>query len=290
VSLTGGGQRMQFILDEIKNINIKFDSVLEIGCGKGELLYYFKQNGSSNIIGIEPSIEKSYTIDGIQFYKEFASADLKLNLEFDFIYSIMAFEHIKDINSVIKFISNHLKDDGYLFFEIPNGERIMDIGDSSVFTHEHIHIFTHQSLKKLCKINSLDIIKIVEVRDSFFVLTKKSTYNVNYLDLTYNEKIKSTISVINSIHKNKKIAFHGVNNSLNNIISWCHKRTDIVFFDNDEKKIDEDFFSLKVKQPTEHNLMNIDEIYVTAHWYFEDIYKQYRDLGFKNRIVDLTNV
>ena len=97
-------------------------SILDLGCGYGEMSKYYKDKGASYVMGIDISkhmIEIANTKnkeDGIDF-KVMAMEQLDtLDKKFDIVISSLAFHYVEDFKKLVKDIYNLLNDDGYLIF------------------------------------------------------------------------------------------------------------------------------------------------------------------------------
>lgn len=283
-----GLRRASQILDEFDIGNCR--SVLEIGCANGYLLEHLKSEDCIHMVGIEPSIERSCNRGGIKYIKAFANADLDLNEKFDFVFAICVLEHIKDVKDMMRFIWKHLNNEGLIFIEVPNHQRDLESGDPKVFVHEHIHYFTEKSLSILFNNNGFKILKIKKNRDSFFVSAQKSSIcidQVGYVKIysDYDLMLDKTLDFIKHIACDNNIAFHGVNNSLNNILEWTGLNNDFGLFDNDEIKIGKKYFGKSVLSPNLRNTKPFDCIIVIPTFYRDEIKKQYEGLGFRGKVL-----
>jgi hypothetical protein len=186
-----------------------------------------------------------------------------------------------------------LKDDGELFFEVPNFDKALKKGDPIVFLHEHIHYFTKSSLRFLLSKNGLSIRKIKEVRDSFFVFAcKKNNFRIImprrvsfYKD--YEVKLDKIIRKISAISVNEKVAFHGVCNTLNNILGWGDIRVNFGLFDNDDTKAGKVYFGKTVYSPSAELIKKYNSIIVVPNVFFREIKQQYKKLGFCGKIMGI---
>lgn len=97
--------------------------ILEIGTGRGSLLYHFYNKGY-NIQGIE--IDEKLIIESSKFYGELPITLMSgetLEYEdslFDIILSFDVFEHIKDSDKHLNEIRRVLKPNGYYLLQTPN--------------------------------------------------------------------------------------------------------------------------------------------------------------------------
>jgi 2-polyprenyl-3-methyl-5-hydroxy-6-metoxy-1,4-benzoquinol methylase len=106
-----------------KNINI-----LEIGCGEGGLLYYLRNRGYKNCLGVEIgkeqiSLAQRLGIDGVK------QADIKEFLrdkigEYDVIFARDVLEHLnkEEVFEVIENVFKALKPGGRFIVQTPNAE------------------------------------------------------------------------------------------------------------------------------------------------------------------------
>lgn len=111
----------QFILKYLKNKNYK--NCLDIGCGTGYLINKLSLDINSNFIGIDPS-KKNINFAKKSFPKfKFIETDLEsynTTEKFDLIISIMAFNHIGNLDSAFKKVCKFLNSGGNLLLIVPN--------------------------------------------------------------------------------------------------------------------------------------------------------------------------
>lgn len=128
----------------------KTDTILEIGCGKGENLKYLKFKGY-NIIGIE---KDAHPIDTHIFNCDYKNLNPKFT-KYNFIYSIQVFEHINDPFHFINKIQELLKNKGKFLLEIPNAEEpilsLYKVKNFQKFYNipHHVYFWTPQTIKLL---------------------------------------------------------------------------------------------------------------------------------------------
>ena len=126
----------------------KYSSAIEIGCADGYFLRFLEKHGYTKLIGLEPSLSSSSKIGNIEFIKAFANRENFID-KVDLIFSNAVFEHIEDIISILQFVKNNLKNNGELFFAVPNAQAELETGDAALFLHEHVHYFTCNTINFL---------------------------------------------------------------------------------------------------------------------------------------------
>ena len=106
--------------------NLKNKTILDLGCGDGNMDKFFVQNGAKSVYAIDISknmIEtaKTENFDPKITYDVLGMEDIsKINQKFDFIYSSLAFHYVEDFDKLISDISSLLKEGGILLFSQEN--------------------------------------------------------------------------------------------------------------------------------------------------------------------------
>ena len=147
-----------------KPINKTF--VLEVGCGAGGHLHYFRERGCK-IKGID--LGSTYIDYGRTKYGLDLSvgqlSDITLDSEPDIIIYHHVLEHISYINRELSLIYRHLADDGVLYVEVPglkgcfyHEQRKMDFLRSLHLAH--IYYFTKTTLYNLMQKNGFHRLNI----------------------------------------------------------------------------------------------------------------------------------
>ena len=101
---------------------LKDKTILDLGCGAGDMDKYFIENGaksvlatdiSVNMINIANTVNKDEKIE----FKVLKMEDLEtVNQKFDIVYSSLAFHYIEDFNKLLSDIHNLLNPNGMLIF------------------------------------------------------------------------------------------------------------------------------------------------------------------------------
>ena len=264
-------------------------SACEIGCGNDFYLKHLKEKGIVDLFGIDPSFKEDFVSNGIYLKGGFVNSEMKLDKVFDLIYSMNVFEHIENLDEIFMFINNHLCDNGKLFFCVPNCHSQLSIGDPALFIHEHINYFTENVLINLLNRNNFDIVRVDSTTDTYYITAQKSFNPINQnqytiSDFGYNQKLESKLRTIVSNCEGKRILFHGVCNSLNNILNWLDIEINYLIADNDETKHGKIFFGKVVNKPNESLLKEIDIVYILPLAYSDKIIEQYYNLSFKGEL------
>jgi len=111
---------MPTIKSMLDNINNK--SILDLGCGAGDMDAYFINNGAKEVYAVDISqnmIKEAKERNGLKgiIYDIMPLEEIdKINKKFDIVYSSLAFHYIQDFDKLINDISNLLNENGLLVF------------------------------------------------------------------------------------------------------------------------------------------------------------------------------
>lgn len=102
--------------------DLKDKSILDLGCGAGDMDRYFIEKGAKRVVATDISVNMIKTAKEINFndkieYKVLKMEDLdSMNEKFDIVYSSLAFHYIEDFDKLLRDIHNLLKPKGMLVF------------------------------------------------------------------------------------------------------------------------------------------------------------------------------
>lgn len=144
--------------------NIQFDSVLEVGCGEGSILYWLsKWNFSKNLHGIEISssgvnIIKTKNIENLQSIQIFDGYKIPFpDKHFDLIICSHVMEHVEHERTLLREIQRVSK---HQIFEVPiDFSFYVDKKIKHYLAYGHINIYTPSLFRFLLKSENFDIIK-----------------------------------------------------------------------------------------------------------------------------------
>lgn len=138
-------------------------SILEIGCGMGRALSYFKGFGA-DVVGVEPSehaskIAKEKGVPVINDYFE----NVTLKGYFDVVYIEQVLSHIPDHSAVLARSHKLLNPDGLIMVEEPNDYNAFQLDLKDKYgeywkTPDHVNYFNFDSMRSSLKANGFDVV------------------------------------------------------------------------------------------------------------------------------------
>lgn len=208
------------IYQKIRKINIKnkfkiinkyknAGHILDVGCGTGELLKYFKDMGW-NTTGIEPADSArnfAKTNHGLDIYPESKLQHFDKG-KFDVITLWHVLEHIYyDVNDGLDQLKQILKPDGYIFIAVPNIESFdashYDKYWAALDVPRHLYHFSKESFKNLIEKHSFEVVDDYPMKfDAFYV----SLLSEGYIKKGLNNYMKA---LLNGYKSNRKAARSG---------------------------------------------------------------------------------
>ncbi len=164
------------------NNKAKGKTILDIGCGTGELMNYFKKKGW-DVRGVEPNhsarsfASKKY---GIAVYDESGLNKFEES-SFDVISMWHVLEHVPDLNGRMNQLKKLLKKDGLLVIALPN----LDSPDAIKYgpkwagldVPRHLYHFTKNTFELLLKAHKMELIETIPMKfDAYYVSLLSEKY------------------------------------------------------------------------------------------------------------------
>ncbi len=102
----------------LTKVNLELESsILDVGCGAGDLLVNMKRDGFNNVTGVDPFINKSlHYPNGVMLFKK---SIYEMDQQYDFIMLHHSFEHMPNPHDAIKDLFRLLKPERYMLIRIP---------------------------------------------------------------------------------------------------------------------------------------------------------------------------
>ncbi|EKE14774.1 MAG: methyltransferase type 12 [uncultured bacterium] len=307
-------KRLKYSFSCFKKYLKKDYRILDLGCYTGELMKILKDNGYSNLIGVDPSdyaVKVAKHRYGIRVIKASIFDDLKNLGKFDFVIINHVLEHIKNLNELLKKVRNMLNSDGKIYVETPDADNFF-ISQSNKylpehqeafqqFSVEHINFFTKKSTNNLLSINGFQKLQlqtrvsVIAIVSSIWKAREISKDETSFTKLTkYVENSKKVLSVLQSkiIQINKKykaVYVWGAGVHTQKLLAQTDLfKIDIkAFVDSNPNYYKAKLINKPIISPTrlvkEENL----PILISSKGYQENIKKQIEEMGLKNTILTL---
>jgi HAD superfamily hydrolase (TIGR01509 family) len=136
----------------LKVLMTKDSSILDIGCGSGELLLHLKSQGY-NVSGLDtsPNCIENLVENGVNMYTGDVFKN-NIDQQFDVVVLSHVVEHIYDLENLPNVLEKYLKPNGILYVEVPDTDEYHS--DTSQppyqeYNTEHINHFDEMSLTQL---------------------------------------------------------------------------------------------------------------------------------------------
>lgn len=302
-------EKISNIIEKTIDVNA---SIVDIGCGGGEVLQMLREKGFKNLLGIDPSansIENLYVHDikgkiG-NIFDEINDED---EAKFDLVISTCVIEHIYDVNVYINKLKRYIKrDGGKILLVAPSAEGFCKhyTHISNYFNHEHINYFSIHSLDNIMKKHMMKRISseysyfykqeefvygFYETSSSNMGISKDETSmnSINlYLMKYQNEKEKIGIKINKLISEGNQLIIFGVGQLLEWIlVNYPQIKNNILFMvDNNIGKQGSLFAGKSIVAPINIKHHQKCKVVVCSMLYSNDIVAQLSEMNVDNEIV-----
>jgi len=180
-------------------------TILDIGCGTGELLAYFKKRGWKTI-GVEPNAKARQTaisLNNVDVLPEEELTQLESGSQ-DVVSMWHVLEHVENLNDRIIDVKRITADNGVMIFALPN----LNSPDAKKYgkywagldVPRHLYHFTEESFSRLITKHNLKLAKSIPMKfDSYYVSMLSEKYIKSSFGL-----IRAFLSGVKSNSKAKK--------------------------------------------------------------------------------------
>jgi len=291
------------------------DSIIDIGCGNGQLLLQLQKHGLSDLTGLDPSEKcvsdlKEKGINGITS----SIFSISTNRKYDCAILSGVLEHIYDVGKIMETMKQLLKHRGLLFVCVPDASRYQDY-DSFPFDYfsiEHINHFDETSLLNLGLHHGFSMIDFLKTTITIFQTTQPVIFCVyeNKRKPAANWQSHSRNCVVEYVEHTKKNA--GINHVINQMIetkeeiivwgagnytsrllatSGLNKCNIVMIVDNDKHKQGSIFSGITVYPPNAiREMRKRSTILIGATVFCDEIVAEIRRMGLDNNFIVLGNV
>lgn len=155
---------IEFLKPFLQHSNV----IVDVGCGKGQLVKYMIANGFANASGVEldKRMVEIAASQGIPIHEGSAFGLTFKPDSIDLLIYTHVFEHLLDPDNVIRQANEYLKDNGLLFIETPDALKYSQARVFDLFwltTVEHINHFSGHYLEFLLAKHGFEMIATSEV-------------------------------------------------------------------------------------------------------------------------------
>lgn len=184
ISQLNSAKYKYYLLKKFINFNIN-RNVLEIGCGTGGILSFFKSM-NCDVTGID------YENDHLEFARKknipVHSKFENINKKFDIIILSHVLEHLVNVDEILDICKNFLKNDGLIYLEVPSIESVTKHYDFDINNFLHIAHVTHFTKKTFINFINLKGFKVKFVNNFIHSIIYPSQTNAKIINNYGNTK------------------------------------------------------------------------------------------------------
>jgi SAM-dependent methyltransferase len=225
--------------------------VLEIGGGNLFLAKKIQQQFPiSRYVAVDPTLKPWPDQSGVEAIRAYFPCDELEGQEFDLVIANSCLEHVPDLIGFISAMKKILASEGRIFLTFPDVSRQFEDGDLNAIVHEHLAYLDEPSARALFAKSGLSIVRWTSEEDlaaCLLVATdiKHESEEGGAAAACLLEKavrgftihLPNVISnLVADIEQEKKIAFYGATNGLNNLLSIVNIACNVPIIDGDRDK------------------------------------------------------
>jgi predicted SAM-dependent methyltransferase len=275
-------------------IDVEDKIVLEISDPSAKIASKIKNYDKWFIVEPNPNLDSS---KNIIFIKEFFDDDFTIDNKIDIIIHSHLFEHIFDPNKFIKKCNNILKNDGKMFFSVPNLEIILKDGNSpnNVLHFEHTFYYDNIIIDFILNKNGFKVNKMEYYKNhSIFYEVEKCDVNevsIDYQNIkkffmdSYKKHINNISNINQKIIDKNTFLFASHISSQFYLFNGLNKDKIICLLDNSNSKENKYLYGTNLITKKPNIINNYDEcVVICSHTgiYYNEIKSGI--LSIKNKI------
>ena len=303
-------------IDRAKWINTficnRTDSIIDIGCGNGQLLLELQKLGLSDLTGLDPSEKcvsdlKKKGINGITS----SIFSISTSRKYDCAILSGVLEHIYDVGKIMETMKQLLKQRGFLFVCVPDASRYQDY-DSIPFDYfniEHINHFDETSLINLGFFHGLRVVNFFKTTIKLPQMEQPVIFCAycngdktamdwrNYSKkmvlkyIAHTRKNQTANIIIDKLAKSgEEIVIWGAGNYTNRLLAASNlsKCNIVMLVDNDKHKQGTSINGKPICSPNDLlNVRNAPTIIIAAVVFHNEIIAEIKRMGLPNKVIVL---
>lgn len=224
--------------------------VLEIGGGNLFLANKIQQLFAiKRYVAVDPTLKIWPEHSSVETIRAYFPCDELAGEEFDLVIANNCLEHIPDLIGFLSAMQGMLASEGRIFLTFPDVSRQFEDGDLNAIVHEHLAYLDEHSARFLFAKSGLSIVRWSSEEDLAACLlvateAKHETVGAHAAACLlargvngFTMRLPNAVSsLIEDIENEKRIAFYGATNGLNNLLSIVNIACNVPIIDGDQNK------------------------------------------------------
>jgi SAM-dependent methyltransferase len=147
----------------VEQYGIRNRDVVDIGCGRGDLLALMCERGGNRGFGFDPSYAGSTAADGDKPFtirREYFGAEHAAAIRPSLVSCRHVLEHVEDPVAFLRTLRTTIEacGDAVLYLEVPSGEELLESQGLWDYLYEHVSYFTAQSLEAVLNAAGFEVL------------------------------------------------------------------------------------------------------------------------------------
>lgn len=261
--------------------------VLEIGGGNLFLANKIQQRFAiKRYVAVDPTLKIWPMHSGVETLRAYFPSDELAGQEFDLVIANNCLEHVPDLIGFLSAMRGMLASGGRIFLTFPDVSRQFEDGDLNAIVHEHLAYLDEPSARFLCAKSGLSIVRWSSEEDLASCLlietnVKDESEGKHAAACLLARAVKgfttrlpnAVSSLVEDVEKERRIAFYGATNGLNNLLSITNIACNIPIIDGDQNK--DGRYLPAGRKPIQwvgsSDIAQFDRLYITAGSFQEAI-------------------